>query len=271
MKEIDVILDIQPSPDTPELIVTKQRVVAEGTALQLVGTPRQERLNIGLPRVQISLGERAKTDLGYVLTAEVANVGMTPVELGEVALVFPQDRRGNGTDARPIVTTFELQPVEAAAGPIFPGHARTYYLPMEFYDVVAHKARALRPDQFHLAAFAGDKEVGRVEGDSIRPFLDRSRVDVSARAQIAFDALKTPEKMRLLELLSALATREPETWEETLARRLDDVSQLYVVSVAPDLRAIVVPKAGGRIDLVDLVRAETLKQFTRGNGAERRE
>ena len=55
MKEIEVILDMRPSPDSPEFILVKQKLAAEGDRLMLVGEPHEQRVGIGGPRVTIQL------------------------------------------------------------------------------------------------------------------------------------------------------------------------------------------------------------------------
>src|ERR1700682_2793 len=128
MTEIEVVLDIRPSPDAAELIVTKQKVGAEGNNLHLVGGPREERVAMGLPRVQITLGEMPTASFSSDLTANVANVGVSPIEISSVDLVFLEDRSGNGETAKPGTTKFPFQPAERVNGPLLPAHTRTYYL-----------------------------------------------------------------------------------------------------------------------------------------------
>jgi len=135
------------------------------------------------------------------------------------------------------------------------------------YDVVAHKAHSFRPDQYKVSVLLRDKEIGSLEGEFIRPFLDRSRIEVTDRARIAFDALYMPERIRLLNVVAPLADSDPSTWNPQTAARLDQVSNLYVVRVSPQLRAIILPKVDGTIQLIDLVRKETLKQFQTGREA----
>jgi hypothetical protein len=267
MTEIEVVLDVRPSLDKPELIVTKQKLAAEGNNLHLVGEPREERVEMG-PRVKITMGELATAGIGDVLTAQVANVGLSPLEISSVDFVFPEDRSRTG---KPKVTSFGFQPVNRVNGPLLPAHARTYYLPMEYYDLVVHKARTFQPQQYHVAVFIGDKEVGRLGGEDVKPFLDRSKIEIVGRAQIAFDTLHELERMQLLQLLSSIADQDPSSWGAANVRRVDQASQLYLVRLSPHLQAVITPSTQGGIQLLDLVHDETLKQFETGKDAGRRE
>ncbi len=55
MKEIEVVVDLRPSPDSPQLILVKQKLAAEGDRLMLVGDPHEERVELGGPRVTIQV------------------------------------------------------------------------------------------------------------------------------------------------------------------------------------------------------------------------
>ncbi len=88
MKEIEVVVDLRPSPDSPQLILVKQKLAAEGDRLMLVGDPHEECVELGGPRVTIKVAAWADNRTGFVPTAIVSNVGMSPIEVSRVAVVF---------------------------------------------------------------------------------------------------------------------------------------------------------------------------------------
>lgn len=261
MNEFDVVIDVRPSPDTPELIVMKQKLVAD-TSLHLVGQPREERVGMGLPRVKIAMGEVARGGIGYVMTAKVTNVGLNPIEIKEVSLVFDKDRRAAGEKARPVTTSFRFEQLENATGTLPPAHSRSYYLSMEMYEHVAQKARAFRPDDYRIAVFMSDREeIGSLPGKHVAPFLDRTRIKVEPRAEIVLDGLSEVQRIWLMEALGSLVGQAPSSWPREKVRRPDPSSDLYLVRVLPNFQAVIAPSGTDELRLLDLVHDETLKQF----------
>jgi hypothetical protein len=261
VREIEIVLDVRPSPDTPELILVKQKLAAEGNHLKLVGEPHEQRVAMGGPRLVIKFAERADNEVGYVLTAHVTNVGMSPVEISSVAIVFPPEKSGPEKTRKQGTRRYLYKPLEPVRGPLFPGHTRTYYLPMELYDVVVYNARKLPPSGYWVAAFIGEEDVARCGGEDLGPYLNQSRIEYDRRAEIALDSLPEGETFLILKGLFEFAAQNYSMWKDGEIQQLDPAKKLYLVKVTPKYRAVVTRLAEDKVLLTDVVSEESLKQY----------
>lgn len=208
MKEIEVILDMRPSPDSPEFILVKQKLAAEGDRLMLVGEPHEQRVGIGGPRVAIQLAAWADQQLGFVNTANVRNVGMSPIEVSGVAVVFEAGKPTPGETRPPGRLSYKYEPLEPVDGPLYPGHMRTYYLPMSLYDAVLYQAKKTPLSGFWVAVFVGDEEVARCARKYLQPFLDRGTIQYERRVEIALDSLHEAQRFLFLRRLFDFASED---------------------------------------------------------------
>jgi hypothetical protein len=267
LKEIEVILDMRPSPDSPEFILVKQKLAAEGDRLMLVGEPHEQRVEVGGPRVTIQLAERADHQVGFVNTAKVRNVGMSPIEVSGVAVVFAAGKLTPGETLPTGPSSYKYEPLEPVAGPLYPGHVRTYYLPMSLYDAVLYQAKKTPPSGFWVAGFVGEAEVGRCEGKYLQPFLDRGMIQYERRAEIALDSLHEAQRFRILRRLFDFASEDFLPLNKEDLKVLDPAKNVYLVKVMPGYSAVVARLDANRILLMDVVSEESLKQYKAPSGA----
>ncbi len=261
MKEIEVVVDLRPSPDSPQLILVKQKLAAEGDRLMLVGDPHEERVELGGPRVQIKVTARADHRTGLVTTAIVSNVGMSPVELSRVAAVFeaekslpPDGQRSRGT----MLYTYE--PLEPVNGPLYPGHTRIYCLPMSLFDIVRYEAKRRPTSEYWVAAFVGDDEVGRCPGGYLYPFLERGTIQYERRAEIAIDSLPVEERFLIFKGLYEFVSQDHLLESQGRLQIVDPEKKVYLVKVTPRYRAVVT-RSEGTVVVKDIISEESLKQY----------
>jgi hypothetical protein len=68
MNQIDVVVDVRPSPDTAERIVSKQKLAISGE-VHLVGSPVESRISLITREGQVSAGESAEAERDQAHTA----------------------------------------------------------------------------------------------------------------------------------------------------------------------------------------------------------
>jgi hypothetical protein len=85
--------------------------------------------------------------------------------------------------------------------------------------------------------------------------------DLHRRALTGYTVLKPAEREAITAALAPLAELPEERWPEAGAVRLACEEPLYFVRVDDSLRAIIRPAAGGRPQVQDFVRHETLQLF----------
>ncbi|HEY8504412.1 MAG TPA: hypothetical protein VIL46_07495, partial [Gemmataceae bacterium] len=193
MKELEVVLDVRQSPDTPELIVVKQKVSAEGGELRLVGEPTEARVDLFARRVKVTVGELANGEIGYVMAAYVQNVGLAPVDISRVLFeweVGPGEGLGErqGPGGKELIRGIHFLPIDRAKrGPLLPGETRGWYLPMDFYEEAVRVIHSQSPDACRIGVYSGRDLLGKVPGSQVLPFLDRpirrGQVLIHRRAQ----------------------------------------------------------------------------------------
>jgi hypothetical protein len=90
------------------------------------------------------------------------------------------------------------------------------------------------------------------------PFLVRNR------ASMGYHNLARPDREALDRALERLAALPPERWPAAGAAPLKTPEPTYFLPVDKSLRAFVRPAEGGRLELLDLVRQETLDRYFGG-------
>ncbi|HKI19447.1 MAG TPA: hypothetical protein VKA15_16300 [Isosphaeraceae bacterium] len=79
-----------------------------------------------------------------------------------------------------------------------------------------------------------------------------------------YTTLTPEERVAIQAAIDPLVDRPEEEWTAHGAIRLGSPEPFYLLKIDPSLRAIVQPTSGGRPELLDLVRHETL-EFMFGN------
>ena len=128
-------------------------------------------------------------------------------------------------------------------------------------ELIVTKQRLTSGRDVQLVGQPHEERVSMSAQDSAKPFLDRGKIKIESRAQVTLDGLPGTEATQIIQRLTSLTDRDPSTWRDEEAHRVDKASQLHLARVAPRLQAIIVPDGAGGIQLVDLVRDETLRQF----------
>ncbi|HYT87075.1 MAG TPA: hypothetical protein VEL76_00015 [Gemmataceae bacterium] len=95
------------------------------------------------------------------------------------------------------------------------------------------------------------------------------RVKVNPLAHTALNSLSEAEREAVQSALDWLLLRDPVLWPRELAERLRPEVPEYLLRVTPDLRAFVTVLPATGVELVDIMRTETLRRFlesTRAGG-----
>jgi hypothetical protein len=279
VKEIEVVVDVRHSPDTPGLVVVKQKLIAEGDGLRPAGPTSEQRIDLAARRVGVTMGELVDEEVGYFMLAHVQNVGLTPLEVTRVAFEYrcdqphepDEDFPGPG-DAPGGGHALEFIPQDhTKTGPLRPGEARGWYLMPDASVEAAGVGIRFAPAKYSVAVYSGGDEVGRLAGHDIRPALDSpsitGRVMISELARTVLDALSPPERKGVLETVDGLRGHDPAQWPESEALGSGCQGETYSVRVTPGLRAFVRPLGPSGIELFNLMREETLQWFRESMGA----
>lgn len=97
-----------------------------------------------------------------------------------------------------------------------------------------------------------------VRGD---PRFDLKRVKVGRLASTAIDQLAEHERFRLIEEVNALAALPPNQWPEEKLLLLEGDSPGYLLNGPLDLRIFLKPIEPEGVEILDIVREETLRHF----------
>jgi hypothetical protein len=266
MNEIDIVVDVRQSPDTAELIVSKQKVAFSGEA-HLVGSPVESRVGLMTLKAQVSAFSFANREMGVVLAVHVKNGGIVPLNIDSVAFVHefkePQDvPTASAAGMKQLGGSVSLCPRDPTrVGAFQPGESRDYYLLPQLFDSVALTAVSLHPHQFWIAAYSGEDEVGRVGGEYIWPFLERAGIVINRRALPLFDTLPESDRLAVVQAAAVLRKIERDRWVETGAQPLDGVPLAFVVRAGEDLGIIVTQTQDKGVEIVDIVRPSSIEQF----------
>jgi len=272
MNEIDVVVDVRQSPDTAELIVSKQKVAFSGDA-HLVGSPVESRVGFMTRKAKVSVFEFAERGYGFVVAARVKNVGTVPFEITSVVFEHkykqPQEIRLGTVIAQDLGGSINFLPKDQSkTGPLQPGEERAYYLPQSMFEGVALLGIGLPPDQFYLAAYSGTEEVGRLGGEYILPFFDRVHIVFHRRAVPIFDTLPEADRLAIIRAVAPLRGIERDRWPSAGAQPLEGTPLAFVVRVGEDLGVVVTQTEHKKVEVLDIVRESVLEQVvTPGEGS----
>ena len=264
MNEIDVVVDVRQSPDTAELIVSKQKVAFSGEA-RTIGSPVETRIGLTSRKAKVSVFAVAEPVDGFVIAARVKNVGAVPFAIDRV--VFEHQYRQVQTVH--VGSMVAQQPTASVAlgpqhpekeGLLQPGEASDYYLPHCLYDGVALTVVSLPPTQFWIAVYSEKEEVGRVAGKNLQPFFDRTGIKFHRRAMPLFGTLPESDRLSVIKAAAPLRGREKEQWPSAGAEPLDDAPHIFVVRAGEDLGVLVTPTEDRGVEIVDIVHPSALEQ-----------
>src|SRR5438105_607161 len=91
-----------------------------------------------------------------------------------------------------------------------------------------------------------------------------STVKVHRRAGPALDALSDADRRQVLEAVEQLQETEPDRWSKEKVVRLSDNQPVYLLRASPSLRVFVGYSGENGIEILDIVRQETLERFWDG-------
>jgi hypothetical protein len=276
VSEIEVVVDVRPNPDAPELILVKQKYTADGGTIRPVGPPSEARLNMAARRVRVTVEDVPNNLVGSVLTAHVQNVGLTPVVVTRVSFdyVFPEQDAQNGTAGRAylqgIGRGLDFVPSERKkTAPLLPGETRDWYLPTHLYGELAYVSTSFPPDHCSVVAYSESDEVGRIDGAGIRPVLtgNGSRVVLTQRARSFLDSLRDGDRQTVLNALQRLGQDDPEAWPEVT--RFAGNPQILAVRlpISPDFRMMVRRLPGLGVEVMDFIYEDTIRWASQGQDA----
>jgi hypothetical protein len=271
MSEIDIVVDVRQSPDTAELIVSKQKVAFSGEA-RLVGSPVESRVGLMTRKAKVSVFAFAEAGYGFVVAARVKNVSAVPFEVTRVVLKYeykqPQEARVGAVVVQEVGGSVEFLPRHPdRKGPLQPGEEREYHLPQQMYDGTALMALSLPADRFWLAAYCGTEEVGRLGGEHVRPFFDRVDIVFHRRARPIFDTLPEADRLAIIKAVGPLRRAERDRWSAAGAEPLEGTPLAYVVRASDDLGVVVTQTEDKKVEVLDIVRQSVLEQAdTPGEG-----
>ncbi len=112
--------------------------------------------------------------------------------------------------------------------------------------------------------------VSNPNGERVLKHLETSfapRVKVNPRARTALDALSDADREAVRSALEGLLIRDPGSWPREQAERLSPEEPVYLLHVSPDLRAFVTVLPSQGVELLDIMREETLRLFLERNRA----
>jgi len=259
MNEIEVVVDVRHSPDTGELVVSKQKMAFSGEA-SLVGAPVESRVRLVTRKVRLSVFAFAEEESASVITAWVENVSPVAVEITRVAFGPEQDQSQPGRPETPGARTsgegFARFSGNGAGGWLERADVREYYLPQ-----ISPKWAARPPSRFWVAAYSGAEEVGRIVVESRGLFLDSSGITFHRFGMPRFNTLTEAERLMVVSAVAPLRGIDREQWPAAGAEPLEGDPLTFVVWTPGDLGAFVSQTEEKGIQVVDVVRESTLEQF----------
>jgi hypothetical protein len=271
MNEINVVVDVRQSPDAAEIIVSKQRMAFSGEA-RLVGSPVESRVGLLTRKAKVSVFAFAERGYGFVVAARVKNIGTVPYEITRVVFEHkykhPHEVRLGTVVAQERGGSIDFFPRDTSQkGLLQPGDEREYYLPQDLYDGVALLGVSLSPDQFCIAAYSGTEEVGRIGGEFVRPFFDRSHIVFHRRVLPIFGTLLEADRLAIIRSVAPLRGVERDRWPSIGAQPLEGTPLAFIVRANEDLGVIIAQTEDKKVEIVDIVRASVLEQVdTPGEG-----
>lgn len=265
MNEIDVVVDVRPSPDSAELIVSKQKLAFSGEA-HLVGSPVESRVGLLARKAKIQVFAFAELGYGYVVAVRIKNVGTVPFGITRVVFEYKykevQEVRFGSTQAQEVGGSIDLAPrVQDTLRPAQPGEEREYFLPQEFYDGIALQVLGLPADRYWFAVYSGTEQIGRLGGEWIRPFFDRVNIVFHRRAIPIFDTLPEKDRLAVVQAVAPLRTISQEQWPSAGAEPIDGEPNTFVIRASNELGVVVTLTDDNKIQVTDIVRESLLEQI----------
>lgn len=96
------------------------------------------------------------------------------------------------------------------------------------------------------------------------------KLNINPRAESALSSLSEQEQIQVLVAAESLLGRDPASLSREEAECLDLDKQMFLLHVSPELRAFVEFEPSGNVELLDIMREETLRLFLEhhhsGNG-----
>jgi len=126
------------------------------------------------------------------------------------------------------------------------------------------RGEALKPEEAHLYerhCADGETWFEAKAQDTLERASSASRIKVHARARTTLAALSPSERRQVIEVTDGLQREEPSAWPADRAQRLAEDPSVYLLTVSEDLLAFVRTRAGGEIELLDVLYKDTLDQL----------
>jgi hypothetical protein len=129
-------------------------------------------------------------------------------------------------------------------------------------ELIVVKRKLVADSAVRLAGEPLESRVSVATRQDDGPTPDRERITISRRARIPLDTLPELERAQVLEAVQSLAGTDPAHWPADRVQALaTNGSPTYLLRVSPALRAFVAPAGEDRVELLDVVRTETLELF----------
>jgi hypothetical protein len=87
------------------------------------------------------------------------------------------------------------------------------------------------------------------------------KLQFNRHVQTALEALPERDRQTIRATVESIAYKQPSAWPPELVSRVSPSEPMYFVRVHPDYRAVITVSDTGRIELVDMMREDTLRQF----------
>jgi hypothetical protein len=265
LKEIEVLVDVRLSPDSADLILTRQTLAIAGGELKAVNDPVESRLSLLVRRARVSLGASADNMMGFVANASVQNTGLIPLEITKVCLDYRYDEPRQVTvqniEANEIGGELNFVPKDRKrVGPLSPLETRSYFLPTEFMDGVSEMLQTLPITNFKVIAYSDKDAVGEAPGIHLQSFLYLLRPSKFGMVRYGSHVARLLENLDLRSsdnirsALNSLAHTPVDQWHGYSG--LNQVNEgFYFLSVPPDFQILLRQLKPGGIEVRDLIRA----------------
>jgi hypothetical protein len=136
--------------------------------------------------------------------------------------------------------------------------------PREQWDALIHSGPPVREGVHQLYERVFDSGGAHFElalPDALAQAQLEATLKVHPRARTALSALPDVSRRAVVQAVSALQTTHPEQWPGNSVSRLSPDKPLYLVRATPELRAFVRALEPKGVELLDVVRENTLRLF----------
>lgn len=103
--------------------------------------------------------------------------------------------------------------------------------------------------------------VSNPNAERVLRYVLESRLTINPRARTALDTLSPKDQLEVLEAAEALRGRDPASWPNENVVRLGPDEPMYLLRLPSDLRAFIRVVDSGGVELLDIMREETLRLF----------